>query len=120
MLYTRKLEILSSSVKWIITIALMVFGIIGLTLTPKLNDDNQMLFWGMCVPFIYYSFDVLFKSLSIKYYNRDFILWLKGSGEIDDSFGGSNLQIKTLDIVFSLGLLVIILFATFFGMGMIQ
>ena len=101
--------------RWLVCGGLFIVGIIGLIITPISNGKNIMLFWGLCVPFAYYSIDRLFRILSFRIYDRDFILWLRWSDEIDDSIGGKNPHVKAYDRVFSISLLIIIFSITVLG-----
>jgi len=42
-------------------------------------------------------------------HNRDYILWVNGSSEIDDSLFGENPHVKTSDKLFSIGLITIVI-----------
>ncbi len=114
-LYTRRMKWGKPKVRWSICIGLFILGILGLLFDPSPTKNDPMLYWGFCVPLLYYSTDRLFRYISFRVNGRDFILWLRGSSEIDDSFGGKNPHVKVLDIVFSLGLLIFIVVATLIG-----
>ncbi len=91
-----------------------IVGVSGLLLAPN-NKNNTALFWGLCVPLIYYSTDRIFRYLSFKIYKRDFFLYLRHSGEIEYGFFANNPHIKTYDVVFSIALLIMIVFTTVIG-----
>lgn len=114
-LYTRKKKWAKPGVRWLICSALFAIGLVGLKSTPISNKDNIMLFWGLCVPIAYYSLDRLFRHLSFKIYDRDFILWLRWSDEIDNSLFGKNPHVKAYDRLFSIGLLIFIAMMTVLG-----
>ena len=63
--------------------------------------------FGFCVPLIYWVFDRIFKCISQKIHNRDFILYLRYSDEINDKLGAKNTHVTESDILFSFGLLLI-------------
>jgi len=63
----------------------------------------------LCIPLVYYTLDRLFRQISIKMHNRDYILWVNGSSEIDDSLFGENPHVKTSDKLFSIGLITIVI-----------
>lgn len=111
-LYTRRMKWAKPEVRWIISAGLFILGISGWLLDANSTKEDLMLYWGLCVPLFYYAFDRLFRMISIRRNGRDFILWLKGSSEIDDSFGGKNPHVKGLDMVLSLGLLIFIVVIT--------
>ena len=119
-LYTRKKKWANSKRRWLICSVLFVIGLVGLLLTPVTNRDNVMLFWGLCVPIVYYSIDRLFRLLSFRIYERDFILWLRWSDEIDDSLFGKNPHIRAYDRLFSIGLLILIFTITVFGATLVN
>jgi len=114
-LYTRKSKWFPSKIKWLASIILILLGTSGFILTPIADNENILLYWGLCVPFISYSFDRLFKYICEKKYNRDFILWLKNSDEIDDSIFGKNPHVKPLDKLFSVAMIFIIMLGTLLG-----
>lgn len=115
LLYTRKKKWTKPHLRWLTTATLFVIGFLGLLLVEDTNKANRILFWCLCVPWFYYCTDRLFRFLSLRIYNRDFVLWLRGSDEIDGSLGGKNPHVKPLDIVFSLGLLILIMVSTLIG-----
>lgn len=114
-LYTRKKKWMNPTIRWIVCSGLFLTGLIGLTSDQTLSKDDMILFWGMCVPIAYYSTDRFFRFLSFKIYNRDFILWLRGSDEIDDTIFARNPHVKPYDKLFSVGLLVLICALIFVG-----
>ena len=114
-LYTRKKKWAKPKMRWLVCSGLFVIGLVGLIMNPISNEENIMLFWGLCVPIVYYSIDRLFRLLSFKIYDRDFILWLRWSDEIDDSLFGKNPHVKAYDRLFSIGLLIIIFTLTVLG-----
>ena len=114
-LYTRKKSWASPKRRWAICAVLFILGLFGLNNPPEPLEDNIILFRYLCLPMVYYATDRLFRHLSFNIYNRDFILWLNWSDEIDHTIGGSNPHVKVYDKVFSLGLLVIILLGAFLG-----
>ncbi len=113
--YTRKEKWILMKIKVIFLIALALIGIIGFFSS---NDNaSRFVYYSMIVPPISFSFDRFFKLMSLRLYNRDFYLYLRGSKEIDDSFSGlgKNKHILWSDIIFSFGLLIIILILTVLG-----
>ena len=112
LLYTRMKKWNTDKLRWTITGLFFAIGLLGLLLTDLKNDHEMTtLFWGMIVPIIYNSADRLFKQLSEKYQNRDFFLYLRHSDEIKE-YPLDNPHVKPLDIVFSFGLLIIIVLTT--------
>ncbi len=114
-LYTRKKKWSKPILRWSISVALFLAGILNMLLREDSSPDNRILCWELCVPFLYYSVDRLFRSISFSIQKRDFILWLSHSDEIDTSFGAKNPHVRPLDIVFSIGLLVFIILAILVG-----
>ena len=90
-------------------------GLLSLLLIADFNRQNRVLYWELCVPLLFYILDLLFRHISFKIQGRDFILWIRGSEEIDDSLGGTNPHVKSSDIVFSLSLLAFIMLTTLVG-----
>jgi len=77
------------------------------------------MFLGLCIPMIYWLCDRLFKFISIKLHDRDFILFLRHSDEIDDQLGAENAHVDITDKLFSFGLLIIIVLSLIIGMQLI-
>ena len=115
MLYKRKEKWFSEkrTLYWIV--GSFLTSIIGLTLST--NNHYRFLFYSLIVPPIFFFMDKLFKYLSFKIHDRDFYLYLRGSKEINDSLSGlgKNKHIKASDILFSFGLLILIIGLTVFG-----
>ena len=103
-LYSRKAKWANPKLIWLLCFGLFLIGVFGLFISNSQSRDNQVLFFGLCVPLIYWVFDRLFKRLSEKINNRDFILYLRFSNELNTS----NTNIKILDKVLSVGILAII------------
>lgn len=114
-LYTRKEKWISRKIKMILLIAMTVTSIIGFFSS---NDNaTRFFFYSMIIPPISFSLDRIFKLMSLRLYNRDFYLYLRGSKEINDSFSGlgMNKHIRWSDIIFSFGVLSTILILTVLG-----
>lgn len=114
-LYTRKEKWISMKIKMILLIAMTVTSIIGFFSS---NDNaTRFFFYSMIIPPISFSLDTIFKLMSLRLYNRDFYLYLRGSKEINDSFSGlgMNKHIRWSDIIFSFGVLSTILILTVLG-----
>ena len=111
-LYTRKEKWMPSKIVWIICTVLFLIGIFGLLYLNVHLKKDKILYYGYCVPMIYWIFDRVFKHISYKIHNRDFILYLRGSFEINDGFGAKNPHVKESDMVFSFVLLFIVVMAT--------
>ncbi len=114
-LYTRKEKWISMKFKVIFLIAMTVTSIIGFFS----SNDNAIrsFFYSMIIPPISFSLDRIFKLLSLKLYNRDFYLYLRGSKDMNDTFSGHgmNKHIRWTDIIFSFGILITILILTVLG-----
>jgi len=120
-LYTRKKKWMPAKLVWAICIALSIVAIIGISNTEALQKEKLLMFHGFYVPLIYWSFDRIFKQLSLRFQKRDFLLYLRKSGDINDGpFNYKNPQVKMLDIVFSFGLVAIIVLSIFIGVYFIQ
>lgn len=116
LLYTRKQSWNTDRFRLLITGPLVALGMAGLLGFIKVADQYFILFsWCLTNPFIVSILDRLFKRISTKKYQRDFHLWLRGSFEINDSLLGKNPHVKPLDKLFSLILLVTILFLPVLG-----
>lgn len=109
LLYTRSFSWAKPALRWIVCGVLFIYGLFRFYYKSETQVDDFMLNWCLCMPLFYYSIDRFFRFLSFKIYNRDFILWLKNSPEIDDSWGAKNPHVKAFDIVFSVSLLVVII-----------
>lgn len=114
-LYTRKEKWISMKIKMIFLIAMTVSSIIGFFSS---NDNaTRFFFYSMIIPPISFSLDRIFKLISLRLYNRDFYLYLRGSKEIKDSISGlgMNKHIRWSDIIFSFGILSTIFILTILG-----
>ncbi len=114
-LYTRKKKWMTEKIVWLICIGLLVFGIFGFLYSKSEFRDDKVMYFGFCVPIVYWIFDRLFKKISENIHKRDFILFLRYSDEINDGFGAKNPHVKDSDKLFSFGLLIIIVVTLFLG-----
>ena len=118
-LYTRKKEWMKPSFVWLICIGLLLVGVFGFLNSEYESRNKLIMFYGFCVPVIYWTFDRIFKKISLKMHKRDFILYLRYSDEINDQLNGKNQHVKSSDKLFSFGLLIIILGSLLIGIGII-
>ena len=104
LLYSRKTTWFKAR---IIVLPLSISFLIGVFgfLTICKHPDANVFYSGLCIPLVYFSLDRILKSLSEKFQNRDLILWLRFSDEIDYSIGAKNPQVTSIDKVFSMVLL---------------
>ncbi|GHE50805.1 hypothetical protein [Roseivirga thermotolerans] len=117
LLYTRKYKWNSDALRWSLTVILLILGFLGLLGIIENDSPNFSYFsWCLITPFIYNVFDWTFKKISIKRNKRDFYLWLQGSNEIDDTIDGKNPHVNSIDKLFSLILLIIIISLPLMGM----
>jgi hypothetical protein len=119
-LYTRKKKWMNPKIVWLICIGLLSIGIYGLYITKIEFKSDRIMYFGFLAPIIYWTFDRIFKKISFRIHNRDFILYLRYSDEINDSFGAKNPHVKVSDKLFSFGLLIIIVTILFAGIGIIK
>jgi hypothetical protein len=105
-LYTRKSQRISQKEKYVFMTILFCAGVIGFFSSD--HTSWEFVSYFMAVPAITFFVDRLLRLLSFKFQNRDFYLYLKYSNEIDESFPmrGKNPHVSTLDIVFSMTMLV--------------
>ena len=89
-LYNRKAKWLNSKVTWLTFFVFLSYGLYGLLYLKPILKNDKIFYFGFCIPIIYWIFDRFFKFLSIKINNRDFILYLRNSNEIDNSLFGKN------------------------------
>ena len=106
---------MTEKIVWLICIGLLVFGIFGFLYSKSEFRDDKVMYFGFCVPIVYWIFDRLFKKISENIHKRDFILFLSYSDEINDGFGAKNPHVKDSDKLFSFGLLIIIVATLFLG-----
>jgi hypothetical protein len=119
-LYTRKKDWSNPIIRWLISGCLFIAGLLNLLLSQDTINNDRIFYWGLCVPLLYYSLDRLFRYWSLRIQQRDFVLWLQGSDEIDGTIGGKNPHVQTLDIVFSIGLVIFIMTATLIGVVLLR
>ncbi len=106
LLYTRKKKWFPLKSKYFLTTLLMVTSIIGFVLSNK--NNARFLFYSLLIPFICLLTDRLFKYLSLKLHDRDFILYLEYADGIDNKLTKSKNHVKKSDIMFSFSLLLLI------------
>lgn len=116
-LYTRKKAWMKPKIVWLICIVLFTIGWFNFSHSEFRND--KIMYFGFCVPLIYWTFDRIFKQISERIHKRDFILFLQGSEEINDGFRAKNPHVKISDKLFSFGLLIIIIGTLLIGIQMI-
>ena len=119
-LYTRKKKWMTEKIVWLICIGLLAVGLFGFLYSETEFKSDRIMYFGFCVPIIYWIFDRIFKRISENIHQRDFILFLRYSNEINDRFGAKNPQVKGSDRLFSFGLLTIIIVTLLIGIGTIK
>ncbi|MBC8753811.1 hypothetical protein H2O64_03965 [Kordia sp. YSTF-M3] len=118
-LYSRKAKWIKPKIVWLFCSGFLAIGLFGFLFSKLELRNDRLMYFGFCVPIIYWTFDRLFKRLSEKIHDRDFILFLRNSNEIDYGFSAENPHVKTSDKLFSLVLLIIIIGTLFIGMNTI-
>lgn len=118
-LYTRKKKWMSRKLVWFICIGFLAIGLFGFLYLKPIFRGDKVLYFGFCIPIVYWIVDRIFKRLSEKIHQRDFILFLRNSDEIDDGFGASNPHVKSSDKLFSIGLVIIIVLTLVIGLVII-
>lgn len=94
---------------WTITIGLFLIGLSKILISKSEFKADRVLYFGLCIPLIYWTFDRIFKRISENIHNRDFILFLRGSGEVNERIGAKNPNVKNSDKLFTFGLVIIII-----------
>ena len=107
-LYTRKTKWMTEKIVWLICSGLLVIGLFGFLYFKSEFRNDQIMYFGFCVPIVYWIFDRIFKKISERLHERDFILFLRYSDEINDQLGAKNTHVKNSNRSFSFGLLIII------------
>ena len=118
-LYTRKTKWLNTKIVWLICVGLLTIGLFGFLFSKTELRNDRIMYFGFCVPIIYWIFDRIFKRISENMHKRDFILFLRNSDEINNGFGAENPHMKNSDKLFSFGLLIIIVGTLLIGIQMI-
>jgi len=119
-LYTRKTKWMNTKIVWLISFGLLTIGLYGFLYSESEFRNDRIMYFGFCVPIIYWTFDRIFKLISENMHKRDFILFLRYSKEINDGFGAKNTQIKDSEKLFSFGLLIIIIATLLIGVEIIK
>ena len=119
-LLNRKKKWMREKVVWLICSGLFVFGVSGFLFAKLVYRGDKVLYFGFCIPLIYWVFDRLFKKISENLQGRDFYLFLRGSSEINDSIFAENPHVKNSDKTFSILLLAIIVGTLFIGLNLIN
>lgn len=86
----------------------LIVGVYGLLVIDQNKKSDLIIYWGLFSTGLYFIFDRILFILNHKLQQRDFILWLKGSNEIN--FYGRNPHVIWLDKVSSILSLVFIVF----------
>jgi len=112
-LYTRKTKWMKPKIVWLICVGLLTIGLFGILYSDSQSRNDRIMYFGFCMPLIYWTFDRVFKRSSENIHKQDFILFLRYSDDINDGFGDENPTVKISDKLFSFGLLIIIVGALF-------
>jgi hypothetical protein len=118
-LYTRKKKWMNPKIIWLTCFGLLAVGLFGLLNSETEIRNDRVMYFGFCVPMVYWIFDRVFKRISENIHKRDFILFMRYSNEINDGFGAKNPHVKDSDKLFSFGLLIIIVVTLIIGMKVI-
>lgn len=119
-LYTRKTKWMTEKLVWLICGGLLAIGLFGLFYFKAEFRNDRIMYFGFCVPIIYWTFDRIFKRISENMHKRDFILFLRYSNEINDRLGAKNPSVKISDKLFSFGLMTIIIATLLIGIRIIK
>ncbi len=119
-LYSRNAKWINSKIVWLICFGLFAIGLLGFLNSESELKDDRIMYFGFCVPLIYWVFDRLFRKISENMHKRDFILFLRYSNEINSKFGAKNSHVKGSDKLFSFGLLIIIVATLLIGILIIK
>lgn len=115
LLMTRMKSWNTDMVRWIVCGVPALIGIIILLVGKgDLSRDFNFMAWGLINPVFYNIADRLLKMLSEKLIDRDFILWIRGSSQLNRGWGADNSHVTFLDKVFSFLLLLVIIVLPFF------
>ena len=108
-LYTRKKKWQNPKIVWIICSVLLFIGVFRIINTNSEFKSDRMIHFALCLPIVYWISDRIFKKISERLHQRDFILYLRNSDEIDDGLRAENPHVKASDKLFSVVLLIIII-----------
>ncbi len=107
LLLARKKKWCTNKLRFGITGFLFTIGLIGLILIEDPPKFQRLFLIWIQLPIIHSLIDRFFRFLSIKIHNRDFLLYIRGSEDLDYKFKNPNL--KSSDYIFSI-ILIILLF----------
>jgi hypothetical protein len=107
LLNVRKYKWCTNKFRFVSTGTLFSIGIFGLILKRQITEEQFIFFLMLMWPLIHSLFDRFFKFLSYKIHDRDIILNIRGSDDLDRNY--RNPKTEASDIIFST-LLVILLF----------
>ncbi|MEM6517413.1 MAG: hypothetical protein AAF688_14625, partial [Bacteroidota bacterium] len=82
-LYNRKKKWINPKIIWLTCFGLLVFGLTGLWDSKNAFRNDRIMYFGFCVPTVYWIFDRIFKRISENIHKRDFILFMRYSDEIN-------------------------------------
>lgn len=115
LLFGRKRKWNKDNLKINLIVGFTLLGIISFLWFP--TNQFRLLSYSFIVTPIFITVDLVFRSLCLKKYDRDFNLWLNYSDDIDGVFAPmrKHQKFKKLDIIFSISLLLLIVLLAFLG-----
>ncbi len=108
LLINRNKSWCTNPLRFCLTGLLFLIGLTSLLFVNDLSKDLIFFFNCLLIPFIHSLFDKFFRFLSFKIHTRDFLLYIRGSEDLDSHY--KNPELKSSDYVFSI-LLLILLFS---------
>lgn len=107
LLISRKKSWCTNTFRFSLTGLLFTIGLLGLMLFET-KIANSIIFLKLIqIPFINSLLDRFFKLLSIKMHDRDLLLYVRGSPDLDNR--SKNPKLKTSDYLFSILLVIFIM-----------
>jgi hypothetical protein len=106
-LTVRKKEWCTNYLRFGLTGLLFFMGLAALLLFDNPSKYQRSSFIWLMIPLVHSLIDRFFKYVSLKLHNRDLLLYMRGSEDLN--LGYKNQNLKTSDYLFSI-ILVILLF----------
>lgn len=107
LLFNRKKSWNSFQFRWIISLTILMVAIVYISFVNVEKLNVYAFLWCLSTILIYTICDHICKIISNRIHGRDFYLWLRGSDEINDSFGAKNEHVLISDKILSFLLLIL-------------
>ena len=96
------------SAKWILTIIILLYGILGLVLGWEITSNYKLFFAGFFTPIIVNSLDFTLKRVSFRFQNRSYYLRVNNQNRVNSIQDSSPpLKFTMMDDIFSFFIIMV-------------